>query len=94
MSKLIFFPNDQELQEALASDPDPLKQRLGKLSQKVTILKVNERALTRQYMLVQLSESSLRKVKFRRLARVSYKIFPWKGGKGMIFDLWEVKGHL
>ena len=57
-----FLPDDQELQEALASDPDTLKQRLGELSQKVTILKVNERALSRQYTLVQLSETNLRKV--------------------------------
>ncbi len=52
----------QQLQEMLSSDPDALKQRMGEMSRKVTILRVNEKGLSRRYTLLSESEAMLRKV--------------------------------
>ena len=52
----------QNLQEMLRADPDSQRQRMGELSRKVTILRVNEKTLSRRYTLLHEAEAALRKV--------------------------------
>ena len=52
----------QQLQEALSSGPDAQKQKLAEVSRKITILRVNEKALSRRYTLMHESEAALKKV--------------------------------
>ena len=52
----------QRLHETLAADPDNQRQRIGEFSRKVTILQVNEKALSRRYSLLLETEDTLRKV--------------------------------
>ena len=49
------------LLENLATDPDTLKTRVGELTRKITVLRVNEKALARRYTAMQDVEGSLRK---------------------------------
>ena len=46
----------------LAADPDSQRQRMGELSRKVTILRVNEKTLSRRYTLLHEAEAAHRKV--------------------------------
>ena len=48
------------LLENLATDPEMLKARLGELTRKITVLRVNEKSLARRYTATQEVESSLR----------------------------------
>ena len=49
------------LLENLATDPEMLKTRLGELTRKITVLRVNEKSLTRRYTAMQEVESSMRR---------------------------------
>ncbi|CAB4002084.1 Hypothetical predicted protein, partial [Paramuricea clavata] len=49
------------LLENLAADPETLKTRIGELTRKVTVLRVNEKSLARRYTAMQEVESSLRR---------------------------------
>ena len=49
------------LLENLATDPETLKIRLGELTRKITVLRVNEKSLARRYTAMQEVESSLRR---------------------------------
>ena len=49
------------LLENLETDPDTLKTRMGELTRKITVLRVNEKSLARRYTAMQEVESSLRR---------------------------------
>ena len=49
------------LLENLATDPEMLKTRLGELTRKITVLRVNEKSLARRYTAMQEVESSMRR---------------------------------
>ena len=49
------------LLENLAMDPEMLKTRLGELTRKITVLRVNEKSLARRYTAMQEVESSMRR---------------------------------
>ena len=49
------------LLENLAADPETLKTRVGELTRKITVLRVNEKSLARRYTAMQEVESSLRR---------------------------------
>ena len=49
------------LLENIATDPDTLKTRVGELTRKITVLRVNEKSLARRYTAMQEVESSLRR---------------------------------
>jgi centrosomal protein CEP290 len=49
------------LLENLATDPETLKTRVGELTRKITVLRVNEKSLARRYTAMQEVESSLRR---------------------------------
>ena len=51
----------QILKDHLNSDPDDLKRKMADQSRKMTLVLVNERALSRKFTLVQESEKHLRK---------------------------------
>ena len=47
--------------ENLATDPETLKTRVGELTRKITVLRVNEKSLARRYTAMQEVENSLRR---------------------------------
>ena len=47
--------------DTLSSEPEKMEKRLGELTRKVTVLRVNEKSLTRRYTAMQEVEQSLRK---------------------------------
>lgn len=49
------------LLENLSTDPETLKTRVGELTRKITVLRVNEKSLARRYTAMQEVESSLRR---------------------------------
>lgn len=49
------------LLENLATDPEMLKTRLGELTRKITVLRVNEKSLARRYTAMQEVENSMRR---------------------------------
>ncbi|XP_048578634.1 centrosomal protein of 290 kDa isoform X2 [Nematostella vectensis] len=51
----------ERLLETLSCDPDKQQKRLAELTRKITVLRVNEKSLTRRYTAMQEVESALRK---------------------------------
>ena len=51
----------QRLLETLSSDPEKQQRRLGELTRKITVLRVNEKSLSRRYTAMQEVEAALRK---------------------------------
>lgn len=60
----------QRLIDTLAQDENEVKRRLADLTRKITVLRVNEKALARRYNAMQDIESGLRKV-----ISIIYKLF-------------------
>lgn len=55
----IFFK--QRLLDTLDKDEDKQKKRLGEMTRKITVLRVNEKSLSRRYTAMQEVEAALRK---------------------------------
>ena len=51
----------QRLLDNLSSDEDKQRRRLGELTRKVTVLRVNEKSLSRRYTAMQEVEAALRR---------------------------------
>lgn len=51
----------QRLLETLEKDDDKQKKRLGEMTRKITVLRVNEKSLSRRYTAMQEVEAALRK---------------------------------
>ena len=47
--------------DTLSNEPDKQQKRLGELTRKITVLRVNEKSLSRRYTAMQEVETSLRK---------------------------------
>ena len=57
---LIFFFK-QRLLDTLDKDEDKQRKRLGEMTRKITVLRVNEKSLSRRYTAMQEVEAALRK---------------------------------
>ena len=55
------FHSPKRLLETLESGEDKQKKRLGELTRKITVLRVNEKSLSRRYTAMQEVEASLRR---------------------------------
>lgn len=57
----MFFNHSQRLLDTLDKDEDKQKKRLSEMTRKITVLRVNEKSLSRRYTAMQEVEAALRK---------------------------------
>lgn len=64
MCVMVLYIVLQRLLESLSKDDTEVRRRLSEMTRRITVLRVNEKALTRRYQTMEEMDGSMRKVVF------------------------------
>ena len=68
LNKLILHLFSQRLMDTLSRDDAEVRRRLSDLTRRITVYRVNEKALTRRYQTMEETDGQLRKVREREVS--------------------------